>query len=215
MRLVVSCMIVLLSAASLLAGEYNEKLDYLDSAPAWTKLPGVGTDAHSLTDLESASAIVIAFTCNSCPYAVDYEDRLSALANKYAHEDSKVAVVAINVNLIDEDNLEAMTKRSKEKKFAFPYLFDESQEIAKKYGASRTPEFFVLNKKRQVVYMGAFDDNTDASKVTKHYVADAIEAALNGERPKVAETAPVGCSIRYLSERQRARLEKKKAAAKK
>lgn len=206
----VSFLLLMLLKLPAYAGEYNEKLNILGVAPAWTNLPGVGVEALSLSDLKEKDVIVVAFTCNSCPYAVDYEDRLIELSKKYAKEDGQVAVVAINVNLIDEDNLEAMTKRAEEKKFSFPYLFDESQDIAKEYGASRTPEFFVLNKKRQVVYMGAFDDNTDATKVTKHYVDDAIQATLKGERPAVVETVPIGCSIRYLSERQRQRLEQRK-----
>ena len=205
----ISFLLLLLFALPVQAGEFNEKLNHLDIAPTWTSLPGVGVKNHSLSDLKDKDVVVVAFTCNSCPYAVDYEDRLIELSNKYTAEKNQVAVVAINVNLIDEDNMEAMTKRAGEKKFSFPYLFDESQEIAKAYGASRTPEFFVLNKKRQVVYMGAFDDTTDATKVTKNYIEDAIQAALAGKPPEVIETVPIGCSIRYLSERQRQRLKKR------
>lgn len=196
----------ILFATALAAGEFNEVKSYLDPAPAWKELPGVDGATHSLSDLKVKPVIVVAFTCNSCPYAVDYEDRLIALAKK--HEN--VAVVAINVNLVKADNLAAMRQKAKDKTFPFAYLFDESQEIAREYGASRTPEFFVLNKERKIVYMGAFDDNTNADEVTKHYVEDAIQAALQGERPAVAETALVGCSIRYLSERQRERLRLKK-----
>lgn len=199
------CLLVCLAASMIQAGEFNEKMNYLDAAPQWTALPGVDGKKHSFEDLAENDILVVAFTCNSCPYAVDYEDRLIALTNKYANASEKVAVVAINVNLIDEDNLEQMTKRSKEKKFPFPYLFDASQKIAREYGASRTPEFFVINKKRQIVYMGAFDDNTNPDEVTKHYVVDAIQAALKGERPAVVETVPVGCAIRYQSERRRKR----------
>jgi len=190
---------------SLSAGEFNEVQNYLDPAPAWEKLPGVDGKTHSLSDLKDKPVIVVAFTCNSCPYAVDYEDRLIDLANKHTN----VAVVAINVNLVPADNLEAMQQRAKEKMFPFPYLFDESQEIARQYGASRTPEFFVLNKDRKIVYMGAFDDNTNAQEVTQHFVENAIQAALSGKRPSPVETAPIGCSIRYLSERQRERLRRK------
>lgn len=205
MRTLISSFAILL-ASTLPAGEFNEAKSYLDPAPAWKELPGVDGETHSLANLKDKPVVVVAFTCNSCPYAVDYEDRLIALANKH----DNVAVVAINVNLVKADKLEAMQQRATEKKFPFPYLFDESQEIAREYGASRTPEFFVLNKERKIIYMGSFDDNTDANEVTKHYVKDAIQAALTGERPSVIETAPIGCSIRYLSERQRERLRRKK-----
>lgn len=190
------------------AGKFNEKLNIGDSTPKWDDLPGVDGKTHSLDDLKDHPVIVVAYTCNSCPYAVDYEDRLIALAKKYAN--TKVAVVAINVNLIEEDNLEAMAKKSKAKGFPFPYLFDESQEIAKQFGATRTPEFFVLNQVREVVYMGAFDDNTDASKVTKNYVEEAVQATLSGKEITETETAPIGCAIRILSERQKLRLKLKK-----
>lgn len=131
------------------AGDFNEVKTYLDPAPAWTKLPGVDGRQYSLTDFKEQDVLVVAFTCNSCPYAVDYEDRLIALSQKYQKSDQKVSVVAINVNLVEEDSLEAMTQRAKEKRFPFAYLFDESQILAKEFGASRTPEFFVLNKDRK------------------------------------------------------------------
>lgn len=186
---------------SLVAGEYNPVLNIGDAAPAWKNLPGVDGKAHSLSDLKKTPVVVVVFTCNSCPYAVDYEDRINALAKKHA-DDKQVAVVAINVNLVAADSFAKMQARAKDKGFVFPYLFDESQEIAKAYGASRTPEFFVLNADRKIVYMGAMDDNSDAEKVTKQYVEPAIEAALAGEIPKVKETVAIGCNIRFARKRR-------------
>ena len=94
-----------------------------------------------------------------------------------------------------------MKKRASEKKFPFPYLYDESQRVARDYGAVFTPEFFVLNKDRRVVYMGAMDDNTQPDKVTQQYLQDAVEAALKGTAPETTETPAVGCRIRYARRR--------------
>ena len=206
-----SLLVFALCARLAVAGEFNPKKNISDPSPVWSKLPAADGKSYSLDDFKESSVVVVAFTCNSCPYAVDYEDRLIELANDYKDAKEKVAVVAINVNLIDEDNLEAMSKRAKEKGYLFPYLFDESQKIAQEFGASRTPEMFVLNKDRKIVYMGAFDDNTNPNEVSKEYVRDAIHATLMGHPVAVAETAPVGCSIRFLTERQRLRLLQKSA----
>ncbi|MFI4875991.1 MAG: redoxin domain-containing protein, partial [Blastopirellula sp. JB062] len=167
----------------------------------WKDLPGVDGRKHSLADLEK-EVVVVAFTCNTCPYAIDYENRLNQLAKRYAAADSRVAVVAINCNLIEEDSLPEMKRRAAAKKFAFAYLSDVSQESGKQFGATRTPEFFVLNKKRKIVYMGALDDAVDAEKAKINYVQLAIDAALRGERPAKTETVPIGCNIRYKRSRR-------------
>ncbi|MCG8649137.1 MAG: thioredoxin family protein, partial [Pirellulales bacterium] len=138
-------------------------------------------------------------TCNSCPYAVDVEDRLIALEKDYASRG--VALVAINVNKVKKDLLPAMKETAEDKGFKFPYLFDESQQIAKDYGAKYTPEFFVLNQQRKVVYMGSLDDSPDGKNVAKRYVRAAVDAVLSGEQPAVSETVPIGCRVRF--ERQR------------
>lgn len=182
------------------AGEFNEVLSIGDKAPVWKDLPGTDGKSHSFADLEKADVIVVVFTCTSCPTAVDYEDRLQALTKKYTSEN--VAVVAISVNRVDADKLPALTRRAEEKKFEFPYLYDESQKIAKDYGAIFTPEFFVLSKERKVVYMGAMDDSTDPAGVKIRYVEDAIAAAKKGEKPAVTETIARGCRVRYARERR-------------
>ena len=188
------------------AGEFNPVLEIGDKAPAWKKLPGVDGKEHSLEDLKKNDVVVVFFTCNSCPYAVDYEDRVLAFAKKHSGKDSKVGLVAINVNLVEEDLLPAMKKKAEEKGFNFPYLFDESQQIAKDFGAGFTPEFFVLNKDRKVVYMGAFDDSPNADKVKTQHVENAVAAALAGKSPAVTETVPIGCRIR-IERRRRKRTE--------
>src|SRR6185369_13520421 len=128
------------------AGEFNTVLSIGDNGPAWADLPGVDGKKHSLTDLKDKEIVVVVFTCNSCPYAVEYEDRIIAFAKKYAGPEGKAAVVAINVNKVPDDSFEKMQQRAKSKGFSFPYLYDESQKIARDYGANFTPEFFVLNK---------------------------------------------------------------------
>lgn len=182
-------------------GKYNPVLDIGDDAPKWQNLPGTDDNKHSFDDLSDYEAVVVVFTCNSCPYAVDYEDRLNKLHESF--EARKVALIAINVNRIPADSMDAMKVRAEEKGFKFAYLYDESQQIAKDYGATYTPEFFVLDKERKIAYMGAFDDDTDADNVEQEYLANALEAVLSGRKPEVTETPAVGCRIRIQRSRRR------------
>lgn len=188
------------SGGRALAGEFNETLSPGDAAPAWENLPGVDGQRHSLADLD-AEVVVVVFTCNSCPVAADYEDRIIAMAKKYGGAEGKAAFVAINVNRIPEDSLPKMKERAEQQGFPFPYLFDESQNIAKAYGAAFTPEFFVLDKNRRVAYMGGMDDSSDPKRVKTRYLEPAIEAVLAGEKPETAETVARGCRIRYVRKR--------------
>ena len=197
MTLILSLSVTLTSEA----GKYNPVLNIGDVAPKWTNLPGVDDKEHSYDDLADKVAVIVVFTCNSCPYAVDAEDRLVALHKKYA--DAKVALVAINVNKVEEDLMPAMKERAKAKSFEFPYLFDETQQIAKEFGAGYTPEFFVLDASRKVVYMGSLDDSPDASKAKVCYVDAAIAAIKAGESPMVTESVPIGCRVRYERQRRR------------
>ena len=185
------------------AGTYNPDRDLGDVVDPWEDLPGTDGRRHSWSDLADRDAVVVVFTCNSCPYAVDYEERINDLAERHADADRRVAVLAINSNRIPEDALPAMKARAEAKQFRFPYLFDESQAVARAFGAVRTPEFFVLDRERRIVYMGAMDDSTTATAVKRRYVDDAVAAVLAGRAVEVAETAPVGCQIRF--ERRRAR----------
>jgi len=177
------------------AGKYNEKLAVGDTAPAWSDLPGTDGKRHSLADLKDKQVVVLIFTCNSCPVAVGYEDRIIAFAKKVA--DKPVAVVAVNVNTIEADRLDKMTDRAKDKGFTFPSLYDESQKIAKDYGASYTPEFFVLDRDRRIAYMGALDDVSPPKEPSKHFLDDAVQSLLEGRKPVVSETRARGCAIRF------------------
>jgi peroxiredoxin len=175
------------------AGEFNKTLSIGDAAPAWKDLPGTDGKKHALADLKS-DVVVVVFTCNSCATAQEYEDRLVAFANA---QPGAVTLVAINVNTIAEDRLDAMKKKADAKKFPFTYLYDESQKTARDYGAVYTPEFFVLNRARKVAYMGAMDDRTKAADVKVKYLEEAVAAVLKGQAPPTTETRARGCLIRY------------------
>jgi peroxiredoxin len=184
------------------AGRYNMVLNIGDPAPVWTDLPGVDGKKHALADLRDKDVVVVVFTCNSCPVAEDYEERIIAFAKKHCGPDRKVALVAINVNVIPEDRLPRMQERAKEKGFNFPYLHDATQKIARDYGAVYTPEFFVLGKERKIAYMGAMDDRNTEKEVKVNFLEPAVTAALMGQKAKVTETLGRGCLIRYLRKRE-------------
>jgi peroxiredoxin len=155
----------------------------------------------SLKDYKNAKGFIVVFTCNHCPYAKAYEDRIIALDKKYSAQG--YPVIAINPNnsaTTPDDSFEKMQERAKEKGFTFPYLFDDGQKIYPQYGATKTPHVYVLQKTAKgnvVKYIGAIDDNhEDEAKVTKKYVEDAVNALLKGKDPVVTETKAVGCSIK-------------------
>jgi peroxiredoxin len=167
-----------------------------DSAPPFD-LPAVGGSRVSLDGLADREAVVIVFSCNHCPYVQAWEDRLNDIARDYA---PRVAVVAINSNddrAYPADAFPQMEQRAREKGFVFPYARDESQEVARAYGAERTPEVFLFDRGRRLVYHGAIDDSTDPEGVQARYLRDAIEATLAGQAPPLAQTPPVGCTIKW------------------
>lgn len=166
-----------------------------EAAPTWESLKGTDGKQHSLSDLAEADAVAVVFTCNRCPVAVAYEDRLIALANDY--KDKGVEIVAINVNRGDAEVLPAMKERAEEKGFNFAYLKDDSQKSGRAYGATVTPHVFLLDKDRNVVYMGAIDDSQNTDKVENHHLRDAIDSVLAGKTPEVATTKQFGCGIQY------------------
>lgn len=155
----------------------------------------------SLTDYKDAKGFLVIFTCNTCPYAVAYEDRIIALDKTY--KPKGVPVIAINPNNPDiqaGDSFEKMKQRAAEKGFTFPYLLDEGQKIFPQYGATRTPHVYLLEKTAEgniVKYIGAIDDNyQDASKVEDTFVEDAVDAMLAGQEIEVKTTRAIGCNIK-------------------
>jgi len=166
-----------------------------DAGPAWSGVPGTDGQPHALADCKDAKLVVLVFTCNHCPVARAFEDRLIALQKDYKPQG--VAVVAVNVNNIPDDVLEPMKKRAEEKGFNFPYLYDATQKMGHDYGATVTPHVFVLDKDRKIAYMGAVDDKQDAASVKTHFLRDALDALLAGKAPPKAVTQQYGCGIRY------------------
>ena len=196
----VALLAVLAFAPAATGGKFNKVLGVGDAAPAWAGLDGTDGAKHALADLKGKAVVVVAFTCNSCPVAQDYEDRLIALAKAHADADSPVAVVAVNVNTGKDDALPAMTARAAKRKFPFAYLYDPSQRIARQYGAAYTPEFFVLDRDRKVVYLGALDDKSPPGEPATRHVEEAIRSALAGTPATVGETsAAAGCRIKFAA----------------
>ncbi|TDR23078.1 thioredoxin family protein [Flavobacterium cheniae] len=162
------------------------------------KLKSVDNKMYSMADYKDAKGFIVVFTCNHCPFAVKYEDRIIDLAKKY--KSKGYILLAINPNdpaAQPDDSFELMQKRAKEKKFTFPYLFDEGQKIYPQYGATKTPHVFLLDKNLVVKYIGAIDDNVeDASQVKEKYLENAIAALEKGEEPTPNTTKAIGCSIK-------------------
>ena len=153
-------------------------------------------------DMEDIKPIkVIIFSCNHCPYAQAWEQRIINIQNKY--KDKGVTVIMISSNDAEsypEDNFEKMKERHIGKKFNFNYLYDESQEVAKIYGAERTPEVFVFDGLGLLKYTGAIDDNYENEvDVTQEYLADAIDMIIDGKEPSTSSTPAVGCTIKWKS----------------
>jgi peroxiredoxin len=163
------------------------------------RLRGVDGEERTLASYRGAALLALVQSCNHCPYVLAWEDRLSELAQAYA--DRGVRIAAFNSNdasRYPEDSFERMVARSAQKSFGFDYLHDPGQELARALGSQRTPEVFLFDRGRRLVYHGAVDDNRDGSAVSCHYLRDALEAALAGQPPPVAETAAVGCSVKWL-----------------
>lgn len=164
-----------------------------DPAPPF-ELEGVGGSIHSLEGYRDQPVAVV-FSCCHCPYVVAWEDRLNDIARDYA---GRAALVAVNSNAgYLGDSFEDMERRSREKGFVFPFLYDETQETAQAYSASRTPEVFLFDSGHRLVYHGAPDSDHSDPAGAEPYLRRALEATLAGSEPAVAETPPVGCTIKW------------------
>ncbi|HEX5113108.1 MAG TPA: thioredoxin family protein [Saprospiraceae bacterium] len=165
------------------------------------KLKNVDGTMVSLADYKGVKGYIVVFTCNTCPYAVMYEQRIIDLHNKYAS--LGYPVVAINPNdpeVKPGDDFAAMQANAKEKNFPFKYLFDEGQKVYPQFGAQRTPHVYLLDANRYIRYIGAIDDNAqDANAVTVKYLENAIESLMAGKNPEPAETKAIGCTIKVKS----------------
>ncbi|WP_421764010.1 thioredoxin family protein [Ekhidna sp.] len=169
------------------------------------KLPNTDGKTVTMSDYNDAKGFIIVFTCNTCPYANAYESRIIDLDKKYAGKG--FPVIAINPNDVSQqpgDTMDEMKKRAKNKGYTFPYLRDDSQQVTKAFGATKTPHVYVLNKeaagKYKVEFIGAIDDSpNDPSDVSERYVEDAINAISAGSSPAITEKRAIGCTIKWKS----------------
>ena len=195
-RTILSTILLSLSFSILLAGGYSVG----DKASDF-KLQNIDGKYVSLSDYSDAKGFIVVFTCNGCPYAVAYQDRIIELDKKYSSKG--YPVIAINPNHTDlkpEDNMAGMKQRAEEKGFTFPYLKDADYKVFREYGATRTPHIYVLTRQKDdlvVSYIGAIDDNyQDASAVKQAYLANALDALLAERDPDPSFTKAIGCTIK-------------------
>ena len=169
-----------------------------DAALAF-ELPGVDGKRYSLSGISAGKkATVVVFMCNHCPYVLAWLDRLMAVAEDYV--DQGVVFAGINANdpvKYPVDSFEGMQQLAEERGLPFPYLHDKTQEVATAYGAERTPEVLVFDADLRLRYHGAPDDNYDESLAQVPYLRNALDAVLAGQEPPVADTPPVGCTIKW------------------
>jgi peroxiredoxin len=164
-----------------------------DHAPAFD-LPGIDGRKHTLDDYREHPVAVV-FSCCHCPYVMAWEDRLNEVAGDYA---GRAGLVAINSNAgYLGDSWEDMEQRAAEKGFRFPFLYDETQEVARAYGAARTPEIFLFDATHRLVYHGAPDSDHQSPTGAEPYLRRALDATLGGAEPQPAETPAVGCTIKW------------------
>lgn len=191
-----------------------DPIEHGEPAPEF-ELPGVTGEGYATLDFEwyslgdfDATALVVVFTCNHCPTAKAYQDRIKAIQADYDDAD----VVAINSNNAAEehaggnefyptDSFEHMNVRADREEFNFPYLRDESQAVAEAYGAQCTPHAFVFDGERRLVYQGAIDDDRTGEDVTERYVREAIDAAIAGEEYPLDTISPLGCGTKWKGAR--------------
>lgn len=162
-------------------------------------LPGTDGRTYRPEDFRDATVFGVIFSCNHCPYARAWEERLIQIQRDYADRAVRFVLVSSNDPAkYPDDSFEQMQLRAQAKAYPFPYLFDETQEVARAYGATRTPEVFLFDEGRVLRYHGAPDDNfEDPAAVRHHYLREAIEALLKAAAPPAAETRPVGCTIKW------------------
>ncbi len=175
----------------------TDKLKIGSKAPDFN-LPATDGKYYSLKSFNNKKGLIVIFSCNHCPYVQAYEERIKQIQNDFEKD---IYVVAISSNEdvnYPEDSFEEMKKRAAQKQFNFPYLRDETQEIAILYGATHTPEIFLFDQKRELVFHGKIDDNwQDEKSVRTKYLRNAIEEMLSGKKISVPETFTIGCTIKW------------------
>ena len=171
----------------------------LDQRPPRFELKGADGAVHTSASYDDAAVLVLVQWCNHCPYVIGWQDRMNDVQRDYAARG--VRVVAVNSNDAERfpgDSFEEMVERAREKSYSFDYLYDPSQDVARHLGSERTPEVFVFDRDRRLVYHGAIDDNRDEREVGRRYLREVLDAVLAGAEPPVTETPAVGCSVKWL-----------------
>lgn len=212
LKTLMASLILGLSLLSFTTTDHDKSISSKESVPAVKgyevgdeatdfKLKNIDGKMVSLSDFKTAKGFIVIFTCNHCPYAKKYEDRIIELDKKYKAQG--YPVIAINPNdpnVQPEDGYQQMIERAKQKGFTFPYLVDEGQKIYPQYGVTKTPHVFVLQKengKNIVKYIGAIDNNYDnPADVSEYYAQDAVNALIKGEPVKMTKTVAIGCTIK-------------------
>jgi peroxiredoxin len=196
--MLLSLAVLAMVASTALAGQYNTAVSVDEKAPAFSGIPATtksGEDTTiSLGDIKE-DVVVLVFLANHCPVVQAYEDRIIDFTNDY--KGKGVKVVGVAVSSMEQDSLPKIKTYMKEKGSNYVYGHDASQAVGRAYGATKTPQFFVLDKDRVIRYMGAMDDSQADSKVKKTYLRDAVDAVLKGESVEVKETRAVGCGVSY------------------
>lgn len=169
-----------------------------EQAPDFS-LPGVDGKTYSLENFKDAKVLVVVFSCNHCPYVVGSEERMMKFAEDYAaHNVAFVAINSNSENTYADDSFDHMVQRAKERGFRFPYLRDKSQDVARVYGALRTPHYFVFDAERKLQYTGRMDDNPRTpGQETTHELRDAVEDLVWGREVQVPLTNPIGCNVKW------------------
>lgn len=178
-------------------GPTNPGLKIGDIAPDF-QLKSTSGKMVTLKDYKNVKGYIVVFTCNTCPYAQAYEQRIIDLHNKMAPMGWPVVAIMPNDPSVQPgDGFDKMMERAKEKKYPFEYLLDDGQKVFPAYGAVRTPHVFLLDKDRKVRYIGGVDDNSeDETLITRRYVEEAIAAVEKGVEPEPNLTKAVGCMIK-------------------
>ena len=189
--------------AMIVLASYTPPAGYqVGDAVADFKLKNVDGKMVALSDYQNAKGFIVVFTCNHCPFAKAYEERIMDLDKKYSGKGYPVVAISPNdKDIVPEDSFEEMQSRAKDKKYSFVYLYDETQKVAKAFGATRTPHIYLLNKEKKgyvVKYIGAIDDNTDdPSAVKTRYVENAMGEIMDGKAVSQNFTKAIGCTIKW------------------
>lgn len=176
-----------------------EPLKIGNTLPEFKNLKGTDGKTYDSDTFQDASYLLVVFSCNHCPYVKAYEDRIITFTKEYKQKGLETLYINSNEDEnYPEDSFEEMVKRAKEKSFPFPYVRDEDQSVARAFGATHTPEFFLFDGERTLRYHGRFDDNwKEPENVQHHYLHEAIDALIGGEEVAEPEVYSIGCTIKW------------------